>query len=641
MKSFTSVWICFLLFCTKSATCQVSGIVNEYRKVVAIDTAKGIIKLANAGAMTQYIGRTAMLIQMKGATIRESQDATFGLILSSNHAGNFEFGVLCGQQNDTLVFENKLRNFYDPNDLVQLVVLPRYSSVKITDTIKALPWDPVAGIGGVIALEATDTIYLNAPINADGAGFRGGALVNHNGDCADFSFPPGYNCTEYYLPVTQSNSYKHGGKKGEGIAEYISAKEYAKGRQSNGGGGGNNSNNGGGGGANYGAGGTGGRKTTTPCVNPNPGIGGQDLTAYGYSAGQQKIYLGGGGGAGHQNNNVGTPGGNGGGIVYIKSKVLITDIHRITANGTKPYKAGLYNGGTDAGGDGGGGGGAGGSIILNVTSTIGNLLIDAKGGAGSSTSADSGACAGPGGGGGGGLVWLRTSSTPANFYINTNGGVNGIAFKCNSSNNATTGVNGGTIYNFILPPARDTSPICKSILSQSPVAAFKGHEERNSRVLTLTLSSTGSISKLMLQRSLDGVSFIDLASQRLSNTLVYKFTDLMLQSKVYYRVQLTTTSGLLYTQVVSFRNGSNDFQNLSIFPNPAHQRLSFTISVKERQIVNASIIDHSGRLATSVRMILHPLVEQYALPLNDLPAGSYQLLLSGERIKVSRRFTKL
>src|SRR5687768_3524489 len=99
MKSFSPLLILLFLFiCFNSfSQTQISGIVNEYRKVILTDSAKGYVRLANAGGMTQYIGRTAMLIQMKGATINStSQSAAFGDVTNISYAGNFEFGVICG-----------------------------------------------------------------------------------------------------------------------------------------------------------------------------------------------------------------------------------------------------------------------------------------------------------------------------------------------------------------------------------------------------------------------------------------------------------------------------------------------------------------------------------------------------------------
>ena len=157
--------------------------------------------------------------------------------------------------------------------------------------------------GGIVAIEAADTIYLNSGIDVSGQGFVGGGLFNYG--------TPAYNCsnlvpvTAYYFSIIGS-TYQNGGIKGEGIADYIASEEAGRGKLANGGGGGDNQNTGGGGGGNYGAGGLGGQSTVL-CPNTSVGVGGIGLSAYGYSNAANRIFFGGGGGAGHENNSVGLP----------------------------------------------------------------------------------------------------------------------------------------------------------------------------------------------------------------------------------------------------------------------------------------------------------------------------------------------
>jgi len=422
MKIFLLFLFSFSFFTTTAQNTNISGIVNVYRKVIAADSAKGLVQLSDASNLTQFIGNDVMIIQMKGATIDEGNTSSFGDITAINGAGQFEIAKICGQLSDSLVFENKLQNKYEPTGMVQIVVIPHYGNVTITDTLKAKPWDPISGIGGIIAIDASGTVFLNAPIYADTAGFRGGGLINHNSNCINI-FP----ATAYYYDAV-GTTYGHGGTKGEGIAEYISSKEYGKGRQANGGGGGNNANNGGGGGSNAATGGLGGKRTTGSCTANNPGIGGLPLISYGYTTVNMRIFMGGGGGAGHQNNDVGMPGGHGGGIVYIRSASISGGFNEITANGGRPYDPTNANP-LSADSDGGGGGGGGGCIILNTNTLLGIMTLEAKGGRGSDVDADlGGQCDGPGGGGGGGVIWSKVAY-PFTITLNLSGGQNGVVKK--------------------------------------------------------------------------------------------------------------------------------------------------------------------------------------------------------------------
>lgn len=62
-------------------------------------------------------------------------------------------------------------------------------------------------------------------------------------------------------------------EKGEGIANYITGKQFARGKQANGGGGGNNHNTGGGGGSLGGDGGQGGYFDFYPANQASHGLG--------------------------------------------------------------------------------------------------------------------------------------------------------------------------------------------------------------------------------------------------------------------------------------------------------------------------------------------------------------------------------
>ncbi len=651
MKSFKPlIFLSLLIFPFIDVSAQLSGIVNEYRKVNFTDSAKGIVRLVNASNMTQYIGRSVMLIQMKGAVIDSSQSSAFGSIINIKEAGNFEMGVICGQQSDSIILERKLQNYYDPSGFVQLVVFPAKSAnITIADTVRAKSWDPISGTGGILAIEATDTVFLNSVLYADSAGFRGGSLVNYSGNCSNFDFPQfAYTCNEFFLPASTGNIYKHGGKKGEGIAAYIVNKDYARGRQANGGGGGNNSNHGGGGGGNYGGGGIAGSNIGTLCVNPNPGLESAPLSGKGYSTFNFKIFAGGGGGAGHENNNFGTPGGQGGGIIYIKCKVLVSNNQKISANGGRPYQPSLVLHPFAAGGDGGGGGGGGGVVIMNTKDIIGNLNIESKGGNGSNTGADGGACAGPGGGGGGGVVWLANAAVPVNLNISTGGGNNGVALNvapnsCSNSNNgAASGAVGAIITSFALPALRDSSPVCLSILPQSFILSFRGFDDGGRRKFIAELSDASLALKVVLQRSYDGLVYSVLTTQMNNYTLTYTFSEEIEKRRVYYRLMVISSAGdVRYSSVLLFRYDANTQPVLNIFPNPVLNRLNFTISGVEREIVNARVIDANGRIITSVRIILNPLFPSYALPATGLSKGSYQLEITGRNFKVNKRFTHL
>ena len=400
-RSFISFVVALFCLLTLPALAQISGVVNTYVAVTAVDYTQHEVTVTNSAGYS--VGDKVMLIQMNGATIDETNTASFGDVTAVNDAGNYELKEICGVSGNTISFLTEVVRSYDPvGGAVQLVRIPVYSNVSVTGTLLAAPWN--GSTGGVIAIEATGTITLNADIDATGLGFLGGIPnANVNSVC---------DVTTYFLPNTATT----GGGKGEGIAGVIVGKENARGKQANGGGGGNSYNAGGAGGSNSGLGGGGsfGYDGGTCAGDPVGGISGLALT---YANASNRVYMGGGGGAGHSNSADATSGGDGGGIVLVIANELDGNSNFIRANGEDANDA------IATSADGAGGGGSGGVVLIDVKiySDIVNLQVDGgKGGDNQNTMQ----CVGPGGGGGGGTIW-STGALPGAVITSNNGGVAG------------------------------------------------------------------------------------------------------------------------------------------------------------------------------------------------------------------------
>jgi len=387
------------LYCSDADCQSVSGVVNSYFAITAVNTASNTVTVDNAAGL--YNGQPVLIIQMKGATVDASNTATYGSITAVNDAGNYEFNTICSITGNEVWLQNTLVNAYDPTGNVQMVSYTAYSDVTITGTVTAQPWSSTTGKGGVVVVAATNSITLNANIDASGQGFQGGVLEN-------YLIPP-YNCdflhtVSGYFYDDPGSGYNTAGTKGEGIAAVIANEPDGRGMLANGGGGGDNANSGGAGGGNYGAGGAGGTRvgeSPFDCHAMYPGIGGASLAAYGYTTGANRVYMGGGGGSGEENNAAGEPGANGGGIIILSAPTIVGGGGELVANGFQPSNSANTDP-LQAEGDGGGGGGAGGTIILNATTISGAITALANGGQGSNSSEFVNDCTGPGGGGGGG-----------------------------------------------------------------------------------------------------------------------------------------------------------------------------------------------------------------------------------------------
>ena len=477
----------FLSVFSLAQSTNISGVINTYSSVSGIsgDT----ITVVSSSVFS--VGDKLLIIQMQGATINETNTSGFGDITNINDAGNYEFNTICGIPSSTEIIVNGIQQTYNPTGLVQVVNVPVYNDAVITASLNAAAWNGLTG--GILAFECLGTLTMNSGIDLQGVGFRGGSVTNSNYSCSWL-----INIADYHYNISTGE----GAMKGEGVALYIAGKTGGRGAQANGGGGGNDHNSGGGGGGNASFGGLGGERIkagTFNCQGLAPGEGGK-LNSY--SNALNKVFLGGGGGAGHENNsNTGTAGANGGGIVFISANTINGNGNAINING------GLVSGNS---GDGAGGGGAGGSVLLNVSTYIGSLTVNANGSNGGNVAnVGSSNCNGPGGGGSGGVLWVNQSSVSANITLNNNGGSAGTTIattqgNCtlNGTNNATAGSNGITLTNLSWVEAACNIPLTSlsTIICNSDSALFGGIWQFSSGVFydTITVGCCDSIIETVL-----------------------------------------------------------------------------------------------------------------------------------------------
>ncbi len=416
----------FLLnnFCSAQ---NISGIINTYTSVNAISGTT--ISVSSAAGYTA--GGKVLIIQMKGASIDQSNSSTYGDILSYNNCGNYEYANVVSVNGNNIIIQSPLCRQYSIPDLVQLITVPQYTNPVVTSTLLCQDWNGTTG--GVLVFEASGTVLLNADIDVSGNGFRGGSVC-----LAGF----GCNNTNYFLPLGQ------GGQKGEGIADYVTSQQGGRGKLSNGGGGGNPGNCGGGGGGNYGSGGNGGFEYSGCGGTGIQGIAGANLN---YSGG--KVFMGAGGGGGFSDNSQAvTPGTDGGGIVIITANAI--DGNNFFIRSDAPDQTLIAND------ESAGGGGAGGTVFLSVNNFLSVVNVSASGGDGGNTYNNifTFDCHGPGGGGGGGLLWLSNAALPANVIFNGAPGQPGLVQNPSSScYNTTFGATAGLPGNYLLNlPSIDT-----------------------------------------------------------------------------------------------------------------------------------------------------------------------------------------
>ncbi|PJA08603.1 MAG: hypothetical protein COX70_03225 [Flavobacteriales bacterium CG_4_10_14_0_2_um_filter_32_8] len=410
----------------KDGSPSISGVVNTYSYLIN-DLKKCDYQLQVADATNFFADDLILIIQMQGAKIDGTNAPSYGTIMDYSNTGNYEFAKVKSVSGNTITLQYSLLRSYQIEGNVQIVKVPQYKKPIINGILTCPSWN--GKTGGVIAIDALDTIVMNNHINATGKGFRGGIVhdANHIFDIR-------------YDYIAESPDPQYYALKGEGIAFY-GYEPYTSGRgaPANAGGGGNIHTTGGGGGANFGCGGDGGWGYPIDQSGDEKlifGIGGYPLI---YSNAENKIFMGGGGGAGHEHFGNGTSGADGGGIVIITSKAIAGNEHSIFARGNNSASGGAY-------GDGVGGAGGGGSAILFVEDFVSKVTIDLTGGSGGSSIA---AGFGPGGGGGGGTCWFSNATVPDSAIVTLVGGINGVAGG--SYYGGSAGCAGGVLNNLQIP----------------------------------------------------------------------------------------------------------------------------------------------------------------------------------------------
>ena len=407
------------------------GIINNYARVIQYHSCSKTVDIIGINGFEP--NKKVLMIQMNGAKIDTTNTSFFGRVLNYGNAGNAEVLEIESIIGSSIVFKHAPLLQYDPEtSAVQLVTIPSYDTALITEMRPALTCSPWNGsTGGVLAFEVRLALDIAGPIDVSGYGFEGGR-VRHSNSGAD-------NVLEYALPNSRVDL---AGEKGRGIAILQESYLLGRGAPANAGGGGNAHNAGGGGGANGGFGGVGSRDWPNGS-NQNGGVSGRAIPYQQFiNDSLPRIFMGGGGGSGHVNNDASLPGGNGGGIVFIRANNI-----NFRA-GAKIISNGIDVGGPRTGGsnDGYGGGGAGGSIYFDVNRFnyfASNTTIEAKGGSGGSTSASK---HGPGGGGGGGIVMFK-NSIPNGSAMNVTGGKPGQNTADGNSFGADAGKDGLVIGN--------------------------------------------------------------------------------------------------------------------------------------------------------------------------------------------------
>ncbi len=484
-----------------------SGIVNTYYQGngnLAVAATSLTLGAASGAVGTVSVGDKLIIMQMQGADVDTSDDERYGDGIGTaanrpdttasqangytalNLAGGYEYVQVTAAAGTAITFTPALSNAYQqniaaqPRRTYQVIRVQQYSSATINSASPLLPLAWSGLVGGVVAIDVAGRLTFTGAgphIEASNRGFRGGVQGVNNS-----AFPSASR-------LSRSVNTSDGGGKGEGIAgtpRYVQTSvaggynsgtrfsdtaptnvdngagnmgynlgDFQRGAPANAGGGGNSHNAAGGGGGNGGEGGSGGQTYDGDGLNDTGGYGGSRTPGNGVLL-ATRIFMGGSGGSGSLNNSTSPrgSGGNGGGIIVVRTG-SVSGAGLLRTDGQRAWDSDTSN-------DAGGGGGAGGSVLVIAGSGHGNITVQARGGDGADSnlgnnlafappSGTQDTCCGnelegPGGGGGGGAVYAN--STLGSLALG--GGTNGLsrankAIGQSGNMRATSGNTGNSI----------------------------------------------------------------------------------------------------------------------------------------------------------------------------------------------------
>lgn len=151
------------------------------------------------------------------------------------------------------------------------------------------------------------------------------------------------------------------------------------------------------------------------------------------------------------------------------------------------------------------------------------------------------------------------------------------------------------------------------------ILQFTGKANRNINTLSWSLGSTGSINKIVLQRSFDGNNFSDISAVSLNASNNYSYDDKQPLQKNFYRLKIIETSGeVTYSGLVNLNN--TDRNTFFIYPSITKNLINIQ-GLTTASSSTVLITDASGRKVLNKQIT--PGQSQISVDISSLSNGFY------------------
>ena len=228
---------------------------------------------------------------------------------------------------------------------------------------------------------------------------------------------------------------------------------------------------------------------------------------------------------------------------------------------------------------------------------------------------------------------------------NFSGGANGLISVTTSvtacrglANGATAGANGNMALNYLSPTA--TSPVCVP-LPLNDLIYFTGKETADGVTLSWKMRSIEKVVNYQVERSVDKVSFTNVAAVQ-SAAYVMSVDDNSVPSEfVYYRLKISYADGRkLYSSTILVRVNSKGLQLLRLSPNPAGRLIHALLKVEKQGVVEMNVYSTASQKLLTANFRVHKGTNQLSLVTENLPRGTYFLMITMDGRRVTESFIK-
>jgi PQQ-dependent dehydrogenase (s-GDH family) len=172
---------------------------------------------------------------------------------------------------------------------------------------------------------------------------------------------------------------------------------------------------------------------------------------------------------------------------------------------------------------------------------------------------------------------------------------------------------------------------------------FTGSLQSNSDVL-LNWKTENEIntSHFIIERSLDGSNFASIGrvaaignSNNTTNSYVFTDNDAANQQSLllYYRLRMVDADGrFTYSSVITIRFADITATSASVFPNPARNEATLSVSSASDMKIQWQLLDNTGRILINKNVMLKDGVNNITINLSHFSSGTYFIKLSGDNI---------